>query len=332
MGLDGELSRRTFLASWLASLPLGRAKGSTLAGLDPVSYALRGFVPTAVFQRRYRVDASILLLGAPIFTRQAVGGGYASVEACTDQGTEASALQFAGGSSPARAHGLNRFGILREAVVHRRDATELSFAGLMTRSHEQSLEQGRKALVPSQGGAEAVVARGRAVGSASETSVQTWIDSIDLAPDRDWSNLNETLSEVLRREPGTAPRQTSQASATFLHTMRLAALCPEPLFRREFTHAGKGYWLETRRHPQRPLELAGTIHDLAGNRTAEFHTAYSSGDPSGIPIRVDYRPRPFLRLTFEAELEATLPPIPSVFQKESASCLQTFICNGRILR
>jgi hypothetical protein len=50
---------------------------------------------------------------------------------------------------------LNRFGILREAVVQHGteagDATEVSFAGLMTRSREESFEQGRKALASAAG-------------------------------------------------------------------------------------------------------------------------------------------------------------------------------------
>jgi hypothetical protein len=315
MGRDWGFSRRTLLRSWLVSL-LGKAAAeSAQTGFDPVSFTLRGFVPTAGFQQRYRMDATILLLGAPLFTRQAAGGGYASVEISRDQGATAMALQFAAGSSPARAHGLNRFGILREALVLRGAATELSFAGLMTRSHEESFEQGRKALASSARGAEGVVARGRTVGS----TIQTWIDSIDLAPDCNWSNLNETLSDALRREPRTLTRETvSQASATFLHAMHLAALSKEAVYRREFTHAGKAYYLETRRHPDRPLELAGANYNSSGARCAEFRTTYASGDDSGIPLRIEYRPRSFLRLTFIAEPEATQPPIPSVFHQESA--------------
>jgi len=321
------LSRRTLLGSWLVAL-LGKASAaSTGIGLDPVGLSLRGFVPSITFQRWYRLDASILLLGAPLFTRQSAGGAYASVEISRDPDATAVALQFAAGSDPARAHGLNRFGILREAVVTRGvgrgEATELSFAGLMTRSREESLEQGRKALASSTGGAEGVIARGRTNGSGSESKIQTWIDNIDLAPDCNWSNLNATLSDALRHQPQTPPRESSSPTATtFLHAMRSAALCQDALVRRQFMHAGKLYWLDTRRLTEHALELAGTIHDLAGARRAEFRTTYAAGDESGIPIRIEYRPRSFLRLTFEAEREAGQSAIPSVFPsdypKESA--------------
>jgi len=309
------------LRSWLVSLLGKRSAGSTESGLDPVSFSLRGLVPTVAFQRRYRMDATILLLGAPLYTRQGAGGGYASIEISypdeisSDQVATAIALQFAAGSDPARAHGLNRFGILREALIERGDVKELAFAGLMTRSHEESLEQGRKALAISTGTAQGVLARGRTSGS----TIQSWIDTIDLASDCNWTNLSETLCEALHRQPQAPVRRNAPSSVgTFLYAMHLAALCKDTSHRCEFTHAGRGYWLETRRVPQRFLELAGTIHDQAGNRCAEFRTDYADGDPSGLPKRIEYRPRPFLRLTFEVEPESNQPPIPSVFPQESA--------------
>ncbi len=336
MGFAWKLSRRALLRSWLVSLAAKTSAGSPqgsppkagfdAAESDPVRFTLRGFMGAARFERRYRMDATILLLGAPLFTRTSAGGAYASVEKSrtisTSRDASAVALQFAAGSSPERAHGLNRFGILREAVVTRErqrqagraDATEVSFAGLMTRAREENLDQARKALASQPNGAECVVARGR----TSESGVQTWIDPTEVGADRNWTNLDETLTAALRREPAAAPRETAAGSGTtFLHAMHSAALCEEPVFRRQFMHAGKSYWLETRRRrqwsPDVGGELAGAIYDLNGARRAEFRTWYPAGDESGIPIRIEYRPRSFLRLTFEAELEATQPAIPSMF-------------------
>lgn len=317
MGRGSGLSRRTLLRSWLVSL-VGKAASGAAAGsgFDPISFTLRGLVPTEVFQRRYRMDATILLLGAPIFTRQAAGGGYASVEISSRDGARAIGLQFAAGSDPARAHGLNRFGILQEALVERGDVCELSFAGLMTRSREESFEQGRNALVSAQRGAEGVLARGRTCGSV----IRTWTDPIELSPDCSWENVKEKFCEVLRHQPRSEPRDSApgSAAATFLCVARSAALCGEAVVEREFTHAGKLYRLQTRRHPDRPLERAGTIHNASGARCAEFRTCYSPGDDSGIPIRIEYRPRSFLRLVFEAEPGANQPAVPSVFHQESA--------------
>jgi hypothetical protein len=316
-------TRRAFLGSWLVSLVVKPwawgAPGSTVAGTptkagsDPIGFSLRGWMPAASFQRRYRMDATILFLGAPLFTRSSAGGGYASVETSGDTEGTAQALQFAAGSLPARAHGLNRFGILREAVVQRgaehSGGVENAFAGLMTRAREESFEQGRKALASLGHSAEGVIARGRTVGS----TIQTWTDNIELAPDLNWSNLDVTLSDALRHPPQATPRESGAGPATFLHAMRIAALSRDAVLRQQFMHTSKLYWLETRRHPQRPLDLDGTIHRLNGERCAEFRTAYAAADESGIPIRIEYRPRSFLRLTFEADAQVTEPAIPSIF-------------------
>ncbi len=315
MERNGGFNRRSLLRSWVVSL-LGKKSAASpgSAAFDPVAFTLRGLLADARFQRRYRLDATILLFGAPLFTRESAGGAYASLEIGRDQGAQALALQFAAGSNPARAHGLNRFGVLREAVIERPGGIEFSFAGLMTRAREESLEQARRALAATPGGSEGVVARGRTAGSGPESIAQTWIENIDLAPGSDWSNLGDTLAGALRHEPRTLARETFRGQATtFLHAMRCAALCRDPIVTRQFIHAGKLYQLTTRRRPERPLELEGGIRDLAGVRHAQFRTAYADGDPSGIPIRIEYRPRSFLRLTFELEPEATQPVIPPVF-------------------
>ena len=133
MRRDWGFSRRTFLGSllapWAVALAGETAAAGTTAGparFDPVGFSLRGFLPASTFQRRYRMDATILLLGAPLFTREGAGGWYASVELFHDPNATAMALQFAAGSFPARAHGLNRFGILREGLVDRGEASAAS--------------------------------------------------------------------------------------------------------------------------------------------------------------------------------------------------------------
>ena len=193
------------------------------------------------------------------------------------------------------------------------DAVEVSFAGLMTRSREESFEQGRKALASATSGSECVVARGK----TSDKTIQTWIETVAVTPDCDWTNIGTALCQALRQEPRQPPRESAPGrTTTFLQAMRNAALCRDAVARRQFMHAGHLYWLETRRHPEHSCELAGAIHDLSGARCAEFRTGYAAGDESGIPIRIEYRPRSFLRLTFEAEQEATLPAVPSVFPEE----------------
>jgi hypothetical protein len=200
-------SRRWLLRSFLASLFAKAAQANPEAkpGFDPVGFSLRGFAPTLSFQRRYRIDATILLLGAPVFTRQAAGGGYATVEIDSRDGVRAIALQFAAGSDPARAHGLNRFGILREAIVQGPDALDISFAGLMTRAREESFEQGRKALSSATQSVPGVLARGRTAGSV----LQSWIDPLDFAPDCKWSKLS--AARLATNHGSAAPDRSSHS-------------------------------------------------------------------------------------------------------------------------
>src|SRR5579859_945220 len=99
------------------------------------------------YLRPYQATATILVLGIPIFKRKDVGAGCASVETGASGGQKVTALQFAAGSNPERARGLNRLGLMREAVVEQ-DArlVTTSYAGFMTSSPEKSLDQGRQAL------------------------------------------------------------------------------------------------------------------------------------------------------------------------------------------
>src|SRR5262249_23043168 len=71
------------------------------------------------YQRRFRVDAVILFLGVPIYRREDVGSGCATVETARCREQTVTALQFGAGSKPERSRGLNRLGLMQEAVTAR---------------------------------------------------------------------------------------------------------------------------------------------------------------------------------------------------------------------
>src|SRR5271154_5189201 len=72
-----------------------------------------------VWQQRYRANAVILFCGVQIFSKSDVGGGYAVVEEQRSGESTEVALQFAGGSWPEKAHGINRLGFIQETVVEK---------------------------------------------------------------------------------------------------------------------------------------------------------------------------------------------------------------------
>jgi hypothetical protein len=296
---DGrEFTRRTLIHFSLGSLFVRRLLAESQSPApDPVKTAHQSFSTIGAAQRRYRVDATILLCGVPILSRHGVGGGFAGVESGRTPGATAQALQFVAGSWPEKAHGLNRFGILQEAVVERAGgATELAFAGLITSSHEENLDQARSGLIASRADAEATMIRGATRGGC----IQTWLDKFSIPSTTAWTSLHETLSQALCRKPQTQPRENAAGTfGGFLFAMRRAAL-DDAAHRAQFLH--------------------GINRDADGIKRAEFQATYDPKDTSGIPVSIDYRARSFLRLVFVAkpDTETIHTTIPSLFAKEVA--------------
>jgi len=306
-----NISRRTlFLLLGLLRAP------KSLAGLEPraISDVFRGFTPRRAYWRRYRIDATILLLGMPVLTKQGVGGAYASVETGSSGTGEAVGLQFAAGSWPERAHGVNRFGIWREAVLETETGLpEIAFAGLITASPEETLAQARSVLASSGIPPDALVAR----GSLDSGTTRTWIDRIQLPRDCLWTDLSKILYDETRREPrGNAQEVATSGCVTFLQAIR-AAFQSQGEARASFIHGGRAYVLETHRKLGRQLVINGVIRDRLGVRCSEFRTVYAADEESGLPIRIEYRARAFLRLTLEAESDPRQPPLPSVFEENA---------------
>lgn len=305
-----HLSRRTLFRALFGGLcaPLGL----TPAPVPGISAMLRGIPRSSFFWRRYRVDATVLLCGVPLFTKRNVGGAFASVEAGSIGGSSVVALQFAGGSSPEHARGLNRFGIWREVIVARSaEPSEIAFAGLMTDSHEQTLAEGRSAL--SRANATEVLV---STGTVNGNIMRTWTYRAPVAHDCTWSGLPQILGDITAQAPPVAPREVLlQESPTFLYAIRKAALASQDELRQPFLHAGKLYQLQTRRSLEHPLVISAVIHDPTGARSADFRLAFAANDESGLPVRIEYRAKSFLRLTLEFEPDATQPPVPSVFEE-----------------
>lgn len=307
------VSRRTLLRVALAWLGARVAAWAGPSPRTPVPAPLAGYSRTSVHWCHYSVRATVTMLGIPIFSRQEVGGGYASVETGTSKTTkrtQATALQFAAGAWPHRAAGLNRFGIFKETLIEDAGvAPQVSFAGLMSSSKEANLDEARQALKSGGDVIELTMIRG---GSQEGNA---WAQTEDLtaqAPES-WVEADGMLVAQLARAPETPPEYlNAQDVAPFLVTMQRAALCREPSFKTRFFHASKQFVLEAK-WDVNDNELRGTIRSAEGHKLSEFRTRYAQGDASGVPVRIEYQPRSFLKLTFEADPEISTPPIPSLF-------------------
>jgi hypothetical protein len=90
-----------------------------------------------------------------------------------------------------------------------------------------------------------------------------------------------------------------------LYAVRRAALEDVPSARRQFCHNGKFHELITEKHPvadsRTEIRMTGAIREHSGAEIAQFTLWFDTADPSGIPNRIEFRARSFLRLTFESE-------------------------------
>ena len=75
--------------------------------------------PDRVLEQNYRADATILLFSFPLYTRSDVGGAVALVEERKQDDNSILSFEFAAGSAPERARGLNRLGYFQEIVVQK---------------------------------------------------------------------------------------------------------------------------------------------------------------------------------------------------------------------
>jgi hypothetical protein len=137
----GCVPRRGFWRLLAAGAAWVRWPGSR-AHADRLAWNVK-LAPDLNLERRYRADATVLLLGVPVLHRDAVGAGSVIWREFDAGATRL--LEFNGFSSPERAAGLNRLGFIRE-LRRTGHSDDCIYFGLMTASPEESSETARKAL------------------------------------------------------------------------------------------------------------------------------------------------------------------------------------------
>jgi hypothetical protein len=182
--------------------------------------------PRAASYRHYDACAHVTVFGIPVFSRCGVGGGFASIARDPDQSV---VLQFVSGSSPDRAHGLNRMCLIQEVVREQDAGVQSSYFGFMTSSGEESISQAKTALEDAKRGKQVpfTVAQGSASGSSMCYSI--W--QVQLPASFQWSDFVEMLRQVqeqlrVQSQPSpivmnsSAGRNQQARLRTFLYAMR----------------------------------------------------------------------------------------------------------------
>jgi len=276
-----------------------------------------GFGEGEAGRRRYRIDARILLLSIPVYRRSDVGEGAAVWVEHETAGLYRSEIEFAAGSRPERAAGLNRFGFLRETSALRGgQPAEYEFFGLMTSSTEQTAEEGRQALRHGRDQATYTAIESRAHDDVVETATARFEGSPAASLQRRDELLrkaHDALASAPRRRQRPAGGQPPPRP--FLHALA-AALRSGARGDFGYLYNGRNYRMRLRPEPDpaaaRHFRRAGLIGPraevvrVAGRLWAEpqgkpqdFRLWLEAGAGRPIPLRIEYQPRAFLRLQLE---------------------------------
>jgi hypothetical protein len=265
-------------------------------------------VASRVSSRTYRADAVILFLGVVIYKRSGVGGGKASLEVSGDGASLRRTLFFAGGSDPKHAHGLNRLGWIRESVAGPVNTpSEASYFGVMTSSPEDSLEGARKSVGgPSPGLSVFNAVSGRNTCGCSRSFV-TQFDYPSASHWNDSGLIGQAQAafqgDVKWRETRW-PKAPDQTPSTFL--LQLATLLQQRPRRAvgRYVYCEQEYTMELEtaasRDKERLLQVRAKVRNLHTGKESLFRLWMDDSAESLVPVRIEYQPRSFLRLTFEA--------------------------------
>lgn len=326
---DGRgFGRRWFLGLWAGAMALGFRKGTAAAAgvssiPEPLAVdRLMGALPAAqrVHSRRlYRADAVITLFNIPIFSRAGVGSGFAVYDEMDAREIRTISLQFAGGSRPDRAKGLNRLGYIHEVVVERGNApAETAYFGFMTSSPEESLDQAKKALEASNGMLPYTAVDGATGPGKISSSKALFL----FPPNYNWSNNDSLIKEVRTKFPKESGKPVEAKVGardvpwTFLYTVAQAARRPGEKSEWSYVYNGKQYRLKTEKnadtkmgkkladkglvhHAENVWRLSGTITGPQKSSDSTFRIWTEPNGDTVLPMRIEFQARSFLRLVFE---------------------------------
>lgn len=272
--------------------------------------------------RRYRVDATIMLWSVPLFCRAGVGGGFAAHIETGRSTVTTHWIDFAAGSLPQRAHGLYRLGYIHERIVEvSGKIVETECLGFMTASNEDSLEQGRAALQNRSQTEPAFVAiEARCDGARVRTAVarfeartaEGWSQCSSLVPLARTACARD--AGVIRNERAFDGGSQSTFLLAVIRAMRASASRQSQLY----VYSGDVFRLTTEKRfdpamgrrlvekllagaPERIWRVDGKTRNLRTGQESEFRLWVEAGSVCALPLRIEYRPKRYLQLVFEAE-------------------------------
>lgn len=264
--------------------------------------------PSRLQVRHYRADATILLFGVPIYRRAGVGGGQASIEEDGAPESPRRIFFFAAGSDPRHTRGLNRLGWIREVVEGLGGAPrEADYFGVMTTSPEESLAHGRKAVSGPQSAENlyGAVSGHNTAGHSRSAVAYFKFSSTSWSDERLIREAHARLGEEVPWRETSWPDSPDRAPATFL--FELAGLLQQRTRHANgrYVYNEQAYTLELESAGRGPtsdhlVEVRGTVRNQRSRRQTSFVLWVEDAGSSVVPVRIQFQPRSYLRLTLEA--------------------------------
>ena len=269
--------------------------------------------------RRYRVHAAVTLFGVPVMGKDGVGGAGLLVEDAVSGSRCASAVQFVSGSWPERIKGFNRFGMTQEIMREEQGTIlESGYLSFMTSSPEKNSDQAWHAFADRPRRLTLAVA----CGLASEAGYRWALDHLAVPPDATWMDCPSLMegfrNQDISLEDSKIPTSKNRVYPTFLLSVRKAALRRADT-RCTFIHNAKLYDLHTRfSEADGVVTLIGRIVEHGSSNDSEFRVWFDSSDPTGLPTKIEFRPKSFLHLTFHQDPSAGGPSVRRLVVPEEA--------------
>ncbi|MGD1091009.1 MAG: hypothetical protein ABSB35_03340, partial [Bryobacteraceae bacterium] len=213
-------------------------------------------------------------------------------------------------STPERVHGVNKAGYIEEVIVERGSTpVEAAYFGFITSSREESFEEARQRLVAGHSGGS--IRYTAAEGLYRPGEVKTSVASV-VVPDRDSLDRAGLIRQIrsrfcrdglLKQELRTTTEGRGSAPSTFLYAVRRAVLARAPRFECTYIHHGRQFNLRTDKnpvaHPENVVRMVGQVREQGTRSGASFKIWFEDGPEPGLPLRIEYQPRPYLRINLE---------------------------------
>lgn len=287
-------------------MPMLRRDLLRLAGMMGMPAAATRSLDVRAYACQYRARATVLMLSVPLLHREDVGSAYLRVSESSEGGKRQLRLEFGAGSLPDRAAGLNRLGIFEEMVVESGELFESAhYFGFMTASNEKDLHEARAALHGS-GSSSFTAIRGR----IERGKVSNHLLKIKDLAVGEWGKREQLTAEIRARfaDSSSAATQTTSVESNdppcspFLYAVNRAMRDTTGSSTNRFLHNGKIHHLKTTSKVGAEAgvtELEGRIQNEARKELSSFRLWFERDRAGRGPLRFEFRPRSFLRLTFE---------------------------------